>query len=98
MPRARWMRRADITLRIIAAVPLGYATSSLWGMALARILPMERSEATVTASLIAIALCAVAAMYAFAARSGLRAFLVLVLLGALAGGITWLSIANTGRA
>lgn len=92
-----WRRRGDVMLRILAAVPLGYAVSSLWAMALARLLPGGPSEATTTAALIAAALCAGAAMYAFAARSGLRAFLTLALLGALAGAIAWGSIQAGGR-
>lgn len=86
-----------MTPRVIAAVPIGYAVGSLWAMALARLLPGDRAEATVWAALVAFALCAFAAMWAFAARSGWRALWTLVLLGAVAGGITWLSIQSTGR-
>jgi hypothetical protein len=92
-----WRRRGDATLRLIAAVPLGYAVASAWAMALARLLPGERSEATVAATLIALAICAAAAMYAYAARSGVRAFATLALLGATAGAIAWLSILNGGQ-
>lgn len=95
--RARWARRGDIGLRIVAAVPLGYATASLWAMALARILPGDRIEATVAATLIALALCAVAAMWAFAARSGWRALWTLAAAAGIAAAITGLSIAATGR-
>lgn len=95
--REAWLRRGDMALRIIAAVPLGYAVASLWAMALARLLPGDRAEATVAATLIAFSLCAVAAMGAFAARSGARACLILAALGAVAAGITWLSILSTGR-
>ena len=89
----RWI---DVALRIISAVPLGYAVASVWAMALARTLPGARSEATVTGTLVAFALCAFAAMYAFAARSGSRAFCVLIVLGAIGGGIAWTSI-TTGH-
>lgn len=92
-----WARRGDMVLRIVAAVPLGYAVGSLWAMALARLLPGDRAEATVTATLVSFALCAFAAMWAFAARSGWRAFWTLLLLGAVAGGITWVSISLSGR-
>lgn len=92
-----WRRRGDMVLRVVAAVPLGYAVGSLWAMALARLLPGDRAEATITAMLVAFALCAFAAMWAFAARSGWRAVWTLILLGAVAGGITWASIAQTGR-
>ncbi len=95
--RARWARRGDIGLRIVAAVPLAYATASLWAMAIARLLPGDRAEASVTAALIALALCAVAAMWAFAARSGWRAIWTLGVAAAVAAAITWVSIDVTGR-
>lgn len=84
-------------LRIVSAVPLGYAVASLWAMALARLIPGDRAEATVAATLVAFALCAFAVMWAFAAHSGWRAFYTLVILGGAAGGMTWLSIATSGR-
>ncbi|KQM67970.1 hypothetical protein ASE75_03610 [Sphingomonas sp. Leaf17] len=95
--RARWARRGDIALRVVAAVPLGYAAASLWAMAIARLLPGDRAEASVTGALIALALCAVAAIWAFAARSGWRALWTLALAGGVAAVITWTSIAATGR-
>ncbi len=95
--RARWSRRGDIALRAIAAVPLGYAAASLWAMAIARLVPGDRTEASVTAALIALVLCAVAAMWAFAARSGWRAIWTLVLAAGIAAAITWVSIDATGR-
>lgn len=84
-------------LRVLAAIPLGYAVGSVWAMALARILPGDRSQATIIATLVAFALCAFAAMWAFAARSGWRAFWTLLLIGGVGGAITWLSIQATGR-
>lgn len=95
--RARWARRGDIALRVVAAVPLGYATASLWAMALARLLPGTRSGATVAATLIAIALCAVLAMWAFAARSGWRAMWTIAAAGGVAAAIAWISILHGGR-
>lgn len=92
-----WLRRGDTALRVFAAIPLGYAVASLWAMALARILPLAPSEATITATLVAFILCAVCAMWAFAASSGWRAVWTLALAGALAGLIAWASIAATGR-
>lgn len=93
-----WRRRGDNTLRFVAAVPLGYAVASLWAAALARVLPMARSEATITGTLVALLLCALFAMYAYGARSGWRATWVLGLAGAAAGGIVCWSIMMTGRA
>lgn len=95
--QAVWSRRGDNALRFVAAVPLGYAVASAWAMALARLLPGDRSEATITATLVAFVICAAAVMYAYAARSGLRALLVLAALGAVAAAVAWGSIASGGR-
>lgn len=94
---AAWRRRGDMALRILAAVPLGYAVASLCAMALARFLPGDRAQVTIAATLAAFALCAFAAMWAFAARSGWRAVWTLALAGGVAGGATWLSILASGR-
>lgn len=94
----KWWHRGDVVLRTLAAIPLGYAVASLWAMALARTLPLARSEATITGTLVAFVICAVAAMWAFAARSGWKAVWTLVLIGAVPALISWLSITNGGRA
>lgn len=87
-------RRGDLTLRILAALPLGYAVGTLWAMALSRILPMPRADATTTGMLAAFAICAVSAMWAFAAKSGWRAVWVLTAAGGIAAAITWASMAG----
>jgi hypothetical protein len=93
-----WRRRGDMVLRVLAALPLGYAVGSLWTAAFGRVLPLETSEATVAATLLSFPLCAAAAMWAFAARSGWRAFWTLCAVGAPALAIVWASIVATGRA
>ncbi|MGN7161399.1 hypothetical protein [Sphingomonas sp. SAFR-052] len=92
-----WRRLADNALRLIAALPVGYAVASLWAMALARILPGDPVQTTMAAALIALLLCALAAMWAYAARSGWRALWTLVVAGAVAGAFTWGSVAIWGR-
>ena len=92
-----WRRLADNALRLIAAMPVGYAVASLWAMALARILPGDPVQTTMAAALIALLLCALAAMWAYAARSGWRALWTLVVAGGVAGAITWGSVALWGR-
>lgn len=87
-------RRGDLALRILAALPLGYAVATLWAMALSRVLPMPRADATTTGMLAAFAICAVAAMWAFAAKSGWRAVWVLAVAGGVAAAITWASMAG----
>lgn len=97
MSAGGWRRGGDTALRVVAAVPLGYAVGSVWAMALARVLPGDRAEATVWAALVSFALCAAAAMWAFAARTGWRALWTLLLAGAAGGAIAWASITATGR-
>ena len=92
-----WRRIGDNALRLIAALPVGYAVASLWSMALARILPGDPAQATVAAALVALVLCALAAMWAYAARSGWRALWTLLVMGGVAGAICWGSIALWGR-
>jgi hypothetical protein len=92
-----WRRAIDNALRLIAALPVGYAVASLWAMALARILPGDPAAAVIIGTLIAFALCAFAAMWAYAARSGWRALWTLLVAGGVAGAITWGSIAVGGR-
>lgn len=92
-----WQRYGDKALRILAAIPIGYGVASLWALALARLLPGERSQATLVAALVALLICAGTAMWAFAARSGWRALWTLLVAGATAGGLAWLSIAIGGR-
>nr|WP_277925654.1 hypothetical protein [Sphingomonas sp. JXJ CY 53] len=82
---------------MIAAMPVGYAVASLWAMALARILPGDPVQTTMAAALIALLLCALAAMWAYAARSGWRALWTLAVAGGVAGAITWGSVAIWGR-
>jgi hypothetical protein len=93
-----WRKRGDIVLRIIAALPLGYAVATFWAMALSRILPMNPAEATTTGMLVAFVICAVAAMWAFAAKSGWRAVWVLAVAGGVAAAITWISMRAGGMA
>lgn len=95
--RGTWRLRGDAVLRLLAAMPVGYGVASLWAMALARLLPMTPAGATVTATLVAFAICAGSAMWAYAARSGWRALWTLLVAGAIAGSIAWLSIAAGGR-
>lgn len=89
-----WRKRGDIVLRILAALPLGYAVGTLWAIALSVTLPMRPEEATTTGMLVAFAICAVAAMWAFAAKSGWRAVWVLAVAGGVAAALTWIATAG----
>lgn len=60
--------------RTLAAILGGYALAAASAAFLALALPMERSQAVLTGMLVAIALCACAALWAFATRTALRAW------------------------
>ena len=93
-----WRRRGDQALRLLTAMPLGYAVATLWAMALSRILPMDPADATVTGMLAAFVLCPATAMWAYAARSGWHAFRLVAAAGIVAAAIVWIAVASGGRA
>lgn len=93
-----WRKRGDLVLRILAALPLGYAVGTLWAIALSVILPMRPEEATTVGMLSAFAICAAAAMWAFAARSGWRAIWVLAVAGGVPAALTWIATRAGGGA
>jgi hypothetical protein len=93
-----WRRRGDQALRLVTAMPLGYAVATLWAMALSRILPLRPDEAVSVGMLVAFVLCAVIAMWAYAAASGWRAFRLVLVAGLVAGAIVAVAVASGGRA
>lgn len=89
--------RLSVWGRVLTAIPLGYGATSLLVMALARLLPGSRPDATVFATMASFGLYAGLVVYIFAAASAWRAFAVTLVLGAAAGGIAWASVAMGGR-
>ena len=69
--------------RTLAAILGGYALAAASAAFLAVALPMARSQAVLTGMLVAIALCACAALWAFATRTALRAWAGIALPAAL---------------
>jgi hypothetical protein len=63
----------DASLRGLVATFGGYALSSVVAVALAKSLPLSAAEATVASSLVAIPVLVGAVLWAFAARTLLRA-------------------------
>ncbi|MBF0865158.1 MAG: hypothetical protein ABF932_07740 [Gluconobacter potus] len=73
-------RRYDIALRLVVALPLGYALSALGGVCLAFWLPLSRADNAMAGILLGLVLWPVVFIAAFAVtRIGrLLAFLILV--------------------
>lgn len=80
--------RLDVAVRTAAATVGTYALAASSAAFLAVALPIRRSEAVLTGMLVAIAVCGAAALWAFAARTALRAWLGLLVPTALMAGAT----------
>lgn len=93
----RLTARLSVWGRVLTAFPLGYGVTSLVVMALARLLPGDRAQVTVAASLLSFALYAGLIVFIFAARSAGRALVITLAIGVVAGGLTWASILTGGR-
>ncbi len=87
-PDARWLNRFGNTLarpwlgvlsRSLAAIVGGYALAATCSMFFAVALPIARAQAVLTGMLVAIVLCACAALWAFATRTALRAWVGIAL-------------------
>lgn len=88
--------RAAVLGRVLLAALGGYAVAALATGLFALVLPMPRSEAVTTATLLSFAVMVAVVVAVFAARSLARAAALVLGLGApLAGGL-WLAGAFTG--
>ncbi len=80
----------SVASRIAAAVLGGYVLTTLAGIAMGGLLPTERAEAVLAATLLGFVIYAAAVVWVFAAGSARRAWLGLLLPTALAGVLAWL--------
>ncbi|MDI9248657.1 hypothetical protein QMZ25_08690 [Stenotrophomonas sp. RS-48] len=68
----------------------GYAVAACWAAALARLLPGAKADATLVATMSAFVVYVLATIWAYAARSTLRATLGLLIAGGLGAWLAWL--------
>ena len=88
-PKAVPLRyRVEVGVRALSAVVVGYLLAYGSTAFLTLVLPFSRSDRVVTASLLCFAVWCAAAMYAFAAKSALRAVFVPLLLALALYGVT----------
>ncbi|ADV83675.1 DUF3649 domain-containing protein [Terriglobus saanensis] len=90
-------RKKDVTSRVCAALFGGYFAGTAFSMLVARLVPLAKVEATTTAILCTPILYVAAILWAFSARSPSRAWLVLILIAVIAGGLTLGLIIVKGR-
>lgn len=75
----------DVAARVVFAIPGGYAVTAVCTMLLARLLPGHRLDATLWATILSFGIYAALVVWTLAAPSALRAGLVLLAIGLLAG-------------
>ncbi|TAA44500.1 DUF3649 domain-containing protein [Pseudoxanthomonas winnipegensis] len=87
-----WFRRpwVGVLSRSLAAIFGGYALAASTGAFLAVALPIARSQAVLTGMLLAILVCACAALWAFATASAWKAWAGILIPTALMALATWL--------
>jgi Protein of unknown function (DUF3649) len=84
------MRPLPILSRILAAVFGGYALSAVAAVFISYLLPLQRADALMTGILFSFAIHTGAAIWVFAARTSLIAWLGLLIPGAAMAAICWL--------
>jgi len=84
-------RRLGLAIRIVSASVGGYLLAVATAFAVARIFPASRVEAATTASLVAILMMPLAAIWAFAARRAWMAFAGIAGLTLILALLAWLS-------
>lgn len=81
--------RWAVASRAVAAVVGGYAFAAVAGVFLARVLPMPRADAVLAMTLASFAIYAAAAIWVFAARTAVRAWLGLLVPTLVLGAASW---------
>ena len=76
-----------VASRALAAIIGGYALTALATTALAIFLPLSRSEASMTATLLAFVIYTCVVLWVFATRSATRAWLGIVATGVVLGAL-----------
>jgi hypothetical protein len=87
IPRNRdgLLYRLGVLSRTVAAIGGGYGVAALTATVIALYLPAARADAAITGTLVAFVVYAGAAMWVFAARTALRAWVGLLVPAALLG-------------
>lgn len=82
--------RLAVASRALAAIVGGYVLTALAITALAIFLPMPRSEASMTATLLSFVIYTCVVLWVFATRSATRAWLGIVAPAVVLGALVWL--------
>lgn len=88
--RLAWFYRCAVAVRVLVAVFGGYALAYAFAACSAVWLPLKRGEAAVTASLLAILVYGIAALWVFTPRRAWQAALAITAATALLAALAWL--------
>lgn len=81
----------DVAARVVLAIPGAYAIMAACTMLLARTIPVARLDATLWSTMVSFGIYAALVVWVFAASTALRAGLVLLAIGVVAGLGAWLA-------
>jgi len=87
--RQNWRYRANIAARAVAGGVGAYAVAALFAAALARVLPVDRVEAVIPATLFAFLVAPGVTIWAFLARGPWRAWAGVIVAILLLGPMVW---------
>ncbi|KAB7783193.1 iron transporter [Methylorubrum populi] len=93
--RTRALERAGVAGRVVLAAGGGYGVAALATALLSLTLPMARSEAVATATLLSFAVMAGIVVLVFATRTALRALLIVAGTALVLGALLWLAMGGS---
>lgn len=93
--RTTALERASVAGRVVLAAGGGYGIAALATALLSLILPMARSEAVATATLLSFAVMAAIVVIVFATRTLLRALLTVAGTALVLGTLLWLAMGGS---
>lgn len=93
--RTTALERASVAGRVVLAAGGGYGIAALATALLSLTLPMARSEAVATATLLSFAVMAGIVVFVFATRTLLRALLTLAGTALVLGALLWLAMGGS---
>ncbi|KQO94266.1 hypothetical protein [Methylorubrum extorquens] len=93
--RTTALERASVAGRVVVAAGGGYGIAALATALLSLTLPMARSEAVATATLLSFAVMAGIVVFVFATRTLLRALLTVAGTALVLGALLWLAMGGS---
>ena len=91
MTTITWRYRGGVAARTIAAIGGGYMLTSIARALIAIALPLPRADAVTIATLLSFVVYTCVILWVFATTSALRAWIGVVAVSAVLGGVLWIA-------